>query len=419
MLKKSNKLIALTVIDFFIALSLVLSCGSILDNINSFSFYITEILLVILIIRIILCKNEFKTKKMDFKPLFLLAAFQIAYTIVQFFNQTMSIIDSISFIIKIVGIIGSLFILFQLEGKTLFKKYLKYFANIVLAISCISLFFYIFGSHFKLIPPTNQVELNFGFVRKVDSYFWIYFEPQYTLFNGTYILRNCGIFAEGPMFSIVLTIALAYNLFLNEKVSKPKIILLIITIVTSISLTGILLMTFMLVIKTVFFILKKYQNQIKMHRTFIISFMVIFSIVICAIILPLIVDKIFSQSFRMRIDDYIAGFKAWLDHPFFGNGYLNYDSVEKYMLISRRGGQSNSLTNLMAEGGLWQISFYFIPYIINLINLIRKNEKEKIVFLLVLFLLFCTTIFTYSSCILFFIAYGWYLVYSKKREENN
>ena len=78
------------------------------------------------------------------------------------------------------------------------------------------------------------------------------------------------------------------------------------------------------------------------------------------------------------MDDYIAGIKAWNDHKILGNGYQNFDSVEKYMLTNRNAvsGQSNSLTNILAEGGIWNFAIYLIPFIYLTIIFIKEKITE-------------------------------------------
>lgn len=54
-----------------------------------------------------------------------------------------------------------------------------------------------------------------------------------------------------------------------------------------------------------------------------------FFVVAVLVIRYLLQAKLETSSGSIRTDDFIVGLKAWLLHPIFGNGYLNYDTIRQ------------------------------------------------------------------------------------------
>lgn len=407
MKKARSKHMLEEILDYIFAILLIISCGSVYDNLTNVSLYISEIFLIILFFRVfyIIIKN-LKDKNRIKKCLI----FSAIYIIYQAIYITYHLIahsatgNIIVYIAKMIFTFLLLFCFYTFCKDNKFEKILSKFSKLVVIISSISLFFFIFGSTLDWIKPTNSVNLTFGKTRDVKSYCMIYFEPQATIVANRYVTRNCAIFSEAPMFSVVLLISLAYELFINKNKNILNKVILYLTIISTLSTTGIVVAVILSVIK----ILEIFKLKVKHNKYLNIIYILI--IVICIIVgISAIKDKLNSPSFTIRMDDYIAGIKAWNDHKILGNGYQNFDSVEKYMLTNRNAvsGQSNSLTNILAEGGIWNFAIYLIPFIYLTIIFIKEKKYKEIAFLITLLLIFSTSIITYTILIINFIAYGW------------
>ena len=121
--------------------------------------------------------------------------------------------------------------------------------NVMCVLSIISLFFWLFGSTLGIIKPTGTYaslwgdHLNVGMHR---SYYGIYFDSQSIRFFGYSGFRNCGIFTEAPMHSMMLVFAIScelfYGLYRGAKLNIPKLALLSFTVITTFSSTGIVLL---------------------------------------------------------------------------------------------------------------------------------------------------------------------------------
>lgn len=380
MKKAKSKHILEEILDYIFAILLIISCGSVYDNLTNVSLYISEIFLIILFFRVfyIIIKN-LKDKNRIKKCLI----FSAIYIIYQAIYITYHLIvhsatgNIIVYIAKMIFTFLLLFCFYTFCKDNKFEKILSKFSKLVVIISSISLFFFIFGSTLDWIKPTNSVNLTFGKTRDVKSYCMIYFEPQATIVANRYVTRNCAIFSEAPMFSVVLLISLAYELFINKNKNILNKVILYLTIISTLSTTGIVVAVILSVIK----ILEIFKLKVKHNKYLNIIYILI--IVICIIVgIIAIKDKLNSPSFTIRMDDYIAGIKAWNDHKILGNGYQNFDSVEKYMLTNRNAvsGQSNSLTNILAEGGIWNFAIYLIPFIYLTIIFIKEKNIKKLHF---------------------------------------
>lgn len=408
--------------DYILAFLIILSCGSIYDNLTDVSLYISEFCMILLLIKVV-AKAIIILKKKDYTGVKRVIIFSVLYAIYQsiyiIFHtcQNNVGINILTYIAKmLVAFCMFIYFYYLNDKKSKFITLLSYISNIMFYISIVSLFFYISGSILNIIKETNTVNITFGFTREIKSYCMLYFEPQYTIVLNKYIIRNCGIFAEAPMFIIPLLISFSYELMIKKERRKLNIVVLLLTIITTMSTTGIVIAIVLLIIELLRKIIKKYNvNKKKIINAIIVVGCI--GIILCGFVIS---DKLKSPSFSIRLDDYIASFRAWLDNPILGNGYQNYEAVNKYISVEREaGGQSSSLSNLLVEGGLWEIAIYIVPFYILLKKYIKDKNVNNIIFLAVLFLIFLTTIFTYSMMSIYIISYGWYKIIFDKKESND
>lgn len=254
--------------------------------------------------------------------------------------------------------------------------------------------------------------------KKVDypSYFGLYFEMQGISFFFHNGLRNEGIFSGGPMYSLCLCIAIALELFVchNDsptimkgqdnyfhidkqlKYARLKEIILIVTLITTVTTTSYILLAFMVAIN---YYIRRPRSEIARISKYIGG-------AIVAFITPYFIYSVYSEravthSWAGRIDDLKAGLKAWQVAPIFGNGYNENETLLSFSSYRRSGigfGFSNSITLILAEGGLILFSVYIIPIISCLIMMLNANEIEFVIFIVVF-------------CIEFFNVICWYIFY--------
>lgn len=260
---------------------------------------------------------------------------------------------------------------------------LKKFANVVFIIAIISLFFWLFGSVLKVIKPTGILYTTWtgnDTLKRVDSYYGIYFETQsanvFGLINYR-IVRNTAIFTEAPMASFVFLMAFLAELFRPDKINRKICLLFAVSVLSAMSTTGITALIVALCLKYVF-------SRSKSKGAFSFKLLILPAMLFAGMLLFdfFISQKLGTSSGATRMDDFVAGYKAWLDSPIFGNGYGNTRAYQKYMSSFRKNnlGFSNSPMLVLAYGGI----YLFIPYIlsafIGISRLIFRRDWTKVFF---------------------------------------
>lgn len=163
-----------------------------------------------------------------------------------------------------------------------------------------------------------------------------------------------------------------YRIIFQRKNIKKRIILILITILTSLSTTGILVSMAICFLR---YIINK--DKVKMIKLLKILILPVVAVVIFLISYNIFNSKMETSSYSTRIDDYIASYKAFKDKPIIGNGFKNDDAIIKYMssFRSNNEGLSNSFMVLLAQGGIYMFIIYFIPFI-NTLYCSIKNKKK-------------------------------------------
>lgn len=266
-----------------------------------------------------------------------------------------------------------LWLIYVFRGIKAIMALYKYFSLLLVLISLISLFFYLMGSVFNIITPSGEFIMYVNNVpKRVNNYFFLYFEPQNISLLGNTYIRNCAFFYEAPKFSVLLSFAMIYELYFASKINKKSIMILSLTIISTISTTGIVFLL------ALFFSKVFFSERIAGYSIIKKVFSVIIFITFICVTNFLSDAKIETSSFSARIDDYIAGYRAWLDHIFIGNGYGNTIAIIQYMSLFRKNniGFSNSIFRVLAYGGLYlSICYIFAPLLYLCKNIRKKRYK--------------------------------------------
>lgn len=122
------------------------------------------------------------------------------------------------------------------------NELLNSFVNIMLVIASSSLVFYFLINVCNILKPTGYYSIEWSWISRIPSYYHLYYVPMPKGLQGYSIMRNCAIFTEAPMYSYLLCFALAINELLLGGKRKIVTIILTITIITTISSTGFLIL---------------------------------------------------------------------------------------------------------------------------------------------------------------------------------
>lgn len=275
--------------------------------------------------------------------------------------------------------------------------------DVILFLAKVSLVIWVFGSILNIIPTNTNMIIEWGQLRAIEGYFGIHYNTQYSNFLINGLVRNTSIFCEGPMFSLWLSIALSTEMFLKESSNRRKILLLVVTIFSTITLTGVLFVIICFLFK--YFIS---VESVRKKKFIIFSFVGLAVLpVVFPIIYNIITQKMTTHSYLIRMQDYIAGILVWKENPLFGSGFGNLWSLQKYVLsgFTNSTGFSNGITAVLATGGLWNFSIYLLGIIAPMLG--RYNKKKKrVAFSLLYCYLTVTTIFFARYIAVVFIAFG-------------
>src|SRR5699024_1270280 len=311
---------------------------------------------LVLLIGLIIFIQIVKQSKIDLERfswfLGLFSIFMFIYII--FSNQ--NVLFSIK--IYLVIILFDLLLSFD-EGEVVIKILLAY-NNLLFFVAIISLFFWLNGSILHILTASSVIQSKWGAFNNNSIYFAsyhnLYFETQYITIPvfGT-ICRNTAVFPEAPMASLNFSIAfLIEETIKNNKYHKAITAVLVLAIVTTFSTTGYILLIF-------YFVIKWLRDSKTNLGTKILMLLPL--VVVTALIFVVIANqkvRYGNLSMQVRWDDYIVGVQTWLRHPFFGSGLSNQQalnqSMESWRIINS--GFSNSITEVLAEGGLYISGFY-------------------------------------------------------------
>lgn len=369
-----------SVIDVILMFFLIISTNSIYVNIEdgyNFNKYITILILVSFVCKIILFKIS---KEIFNKILILLGAYYSIVILISIINFSKFTINNILYYFINFPLLLVIILLLREQNKL--QTWLINFINIITLLAIISLFFWILVSNLNIIAPTDYLINKWSDGDIVASYYNIYFETQRTSILDNVIVRNSGIFAEAPMWNLILSLALMIQtLFVEGK--KYKTIILVITIITVFSTTGIYILGLMAAYRIIF----KTSGWKKYVSLTFLPILILLSSIVWE-------DKSETASASIRFDDYRAGIQAWFENIFLGSGFSNAIRViEGHMnqAIRPNLGYSNSLFVILSQGGIILFILYFLPMLIIIVN--RKYSYNIKFFVLLMMIILSTAIF--------------------------
>ena len=269
------------------------------------------------------------------------------------------------------------------------KAFLSTYSNVMLTIAIVSLFFWVFGSLLNVMPGRTEVIYDWAGDNRVSyTYYYLYFENPLQN-RGERFSRNIGIFPEAPGYSTFLTYGMLIDVIKREDIKDAikkrknliRIIIYFVTLVSTGSSKGIIIVMAVMAIKYIF--AKSNRAWKQLVKTIICS-VVFFSVLVASVYL--IEDKLSTGSGITRMDDFQAGLKTWMQHFFFGAGYMNGDAIRANQLVVRDNeGMSMGIAVMLGYGGLLFLLLYIgaAYYILNG-SYFKTRKKEWILLCIVL-----------------------------------
>ena len=237
---KSNKVNVLSILIYIYVFLIILSTNSVYNNLNKLNFHIPIILIGIQSLILIYCffKNKIRRDKL-FKSIIICILYEFLMIGFCLLNKPYNLLNYISRWLMITPLA---FLHFTIIDKSceFTKKICLAFIKIMVALSLVSIVFYILGPLTGLIKYSNLVNIHWGGDKFVKSYYNLYFTMQFFYSKYFSLPRNSGIFTEAPMFALSLVIAFCLAI-MRKGVNKKDIAILFITIFSTMSTTAIII----------------------------------------------------------------------------------------------------------------------------------------------------------------------------------
>ena len=300
-----------------------------------------------------------------------------------------------------------------------YRLFYKY-SDVMCALSICSLFFWVFATQFKLIPPTGYIVAEWGGDYNYPIFFGVYTQRQATTFLGIASVRNQSIFTEAPMHNFALAAAIMIELLLPPRRGrcirgegntylKPvsrRAVLFIVTMITTLSTTGYIVTMMIFVMR--YMILRPREMRMRQIK-FLVAILV--ACVGAYLMIQIFLLKSTSYSWFLRSRNFIVGFRIWKENPVFGVGFLNGDVNSQYfkVLLNVHGGRgfgySNAITQVLDEGGLVLFSVYLIPLLGGCAKAFKKRQYGVSAFAIALSVEVIFTVTSYTILLIIMLAF--------------
>lgn len=329
-----------------------------------------------------------KLTNIGYIPLWCLLS--VGAILVQLYFLKSDFVDTIS-------IFGSL-IVFALYSCVLstendFRLVFRRFIRIAWILAALSLIFFFLGSCLHVLTPTGIVTYEWDWIRRVPSYWNLYFEPQNITFLGMYEgVRNCGVFAESPMFIFVLCVALMLQeLFFDSDLVVRSVLLT--AIITSFSTTAYVVLILLYGLKWLLLGKKSgFLANVKPLAGPITVFILVSALVI------LMIDKsTASNSYTIRVDHLAACMSVFWDYFPFGCGAGNKALITVFMAHEQ--GLSVGIPYLLAQTGIFGLLVIAVPIIYGMHKAQGKDRLRLLIVTSSFLWLFFTTNVVYTSVV--------------------
>ena len=275
--------------------------------------------------------------------------------------------------------------------------------TVFLAVS--SLVLWLLGPVLELIKPMTSLKYSWapgdGTGTKIMCYFFLLFNPQYLSVFDYDVARNSSVFVEAPIFAFVLTTAVLIELFLvGRKPRRGVLVLLFVAIVTTFSVTAYVVCAIALVIKAAPCLIRTFRGLPRVWRIVVVVLM--FGIAMAGALA--MARKTGSDSWAIRSDDYVAGFKAWIKSPVFGHGLQGDQAIRNQMSSFRinNTGMSNSVMQVLALGGI----AFGLAFALGFAGFFVERQRARVSFGISFFVLWAATVVTFLPLALFVVGIG-------------
>lgn len=274
------------------------------------------------------------------------------------------------------------------------KEFLIKYSNLVSLLALSSLIMYFGGVVFHIIPSHRVLLIRNGLTFSYDSYLGMLYTYQTERIFGVDMVRNCGLFLEGPGFAFPLSVAVFTEFFAREKISKTRVTILIVTIITVFSFKSYIAVPIIILLK----LFQKPEERAKIRKFIYRCRAILFPIAIITITLIIryfMNMKVSSDinSYLARTEDTVVAFNVWKNNFLFGVGFNN-TAPFKTLLTQEYASITCGVLKLLAQCGI----FLGIEYYGGMVLMVHCSNKLDWYALLVWFIIIMFFLFTSSTC---------------------
>lgn len=282
----------------------------------------------------------------------------------------------------------------NLKNNNLDNKFIFILTTIGVALATISISLWLLLVIFPVLDYSGDVYISWGDGSLVPTFYNIFYLSQ----GGT---RNCSLFVEGPACNYFYSSILLMNEFFLEKHKYKRVytIILVIMIATTQTTTGIIVIS-------VFIFYKIYGSESKSIKVLILRFIFISLIVVVVVyVSSVLATKLGERSGLVRVSKIVIEFDAFKKSPIWGFGFGSYTM-----------GSSNTITSLLADGGVILWGLYYTPLIGILFYDILVSKRINY-FIIIYTLMFAVSVFQYSMLGVFIAVITWDMFFRRLFEK--
>lgn len=405
-----------SIIIYILLILCLLGCNTVYSTCATRDYRFPELTTLFLLVLVIM-SIKYLSYNIIIKWLLMFIPYYLLNLIIIFFSVSSDKIISYSVRFMIFVPFLALIILSDARRNNIWNVALK-FENLVIFYASISLILWMLVGVLNIIPATGQIVSSWGGERTYPLYLGIFTTRQTQEFMGRVWTRNQGFFTEGPMYNLVLIIAICIETFiapLNRKKGKyiwkgmdlRKIAILIVADISTFTITGMILLVAIVAFKYCLMPSKSVLlGIIKWSGAIVVLFLAMY------VANNLFLIKADTGSWEVRFDDFLAGYGAWRDNIWTGNGYDTMEAITHHM-SSRRSynmGYSSGVFSILAQGGIALFINYMVSFGGYIKYSIKTHKYEFIPMLIVIVLILITSLFHYTFVMMLLLAYGYALL---------
>ena len=260
------------------------------------------------------------------------------------------------------------------------RSIMRKYCTLAEAAAALSLLCWLLISVLRIVPMTGLAVTDWsetGAFETRETFLGIYYETQWLVYGTA---RNSALFTEAPMASFTFSTAFIVEELLLKRGNRYGTVVLALAVVSTFSTTG-----WMVLLAVLFYRLLLADNSLfRPGRTARLLILIAAATAVLAMTV-IVVNKIMWGSGNVRINDYVIGFEAWLEHPLIGGGFESLEYLQSFMPEWRMSncGYSNSPMQILAQGGLYLAAAYALSLAKGISYAVAYRDRDVLAFIVV------------------------------------